>query len=137
MIFNVDFHGTVAGALHDRWIAREIGKGASTGDNSSLWDRYGEMVYQTRDIVPLNHPLLKLLSDLKDAGHTINLWTNANYTLERDIKYILNGYVNIFDKFAFCAGRKSHTIVEGVVIDNEVQNLKCGSVGSILVPTFK
>jgi hypothetical protein len=137
MLFNVDFHGTIAGALHDRWIQLQMSLGASCADNSSIWDNYARMVFQTRDIIPLNHPLLKLLSDLKDGGHTINLWTNANYTVARDVKHILNGYNRIFDKFIFCAGRKAHTVVEGVVIDNEVPNLRCGSIGSILVPTFK
>ncbi len=136
MLFNVDFHGTIAGALHDRWIQLQMSLGASCADNSSIWDNYARMVFQTRDIIPLNHNLLVLLSKLRDEGHSIRLWTNANTELERDIKHILNGYNRIFDSYKFCSGKKSKTTVEGVVIDNEVQNLKCGQHG-VLVPTFR
>jgi hypothetical protein len=136
MLFNVDFHGTLVSSEHDRWIKEQMLQNPSKADNSSLWSDYGRMVYNTRDIVTLNTSLLTLLSTLKEQGHAIRLWTNANDSVARDVKYILRDYSSLFDSFVFCNGKKRNQRVEGVVIDNEQQNLICGE-RSILVPTFK
>jgi hypothetical protein len=134
MLFNVDFHGTIASSEHDRWVMKQ---GASQSDNSSLWDNYGRMVFETRDIVTLNTPLLMLLRNLKEQGHAIRLWTNANDSIAKDIKYVLRDYSSLFDSYVFCNGKKRNQRVEGIVIDNEQQNIQCGQFGGLLVPTFK
>lgn len=137
MIYNVDFHGTIADNLHDQWVAKQIKMDRSCLESSSIWDDYGKLIHNTIGVVSLNHNLLKVLSRMKDEGHTIRLFTNANYANAKDIKSILNGYVSLFDSFIFCDGKKSRMKVEGIVVDNEKPNLNCGIHGGILVPTFK
>lgn len=136
MIYNIDFHGTIADDLHDRWVTKEINKGRSCADDSNLWDSYGRFVSQTKDTIVLNTEMLKWLENLKNNGHVLRLFTNANYTLTKDIRHILGNATNLFDDFIFAAGRKSTLRVEGIVVDNEIKNLKCGIHGNILVPTF-
>jgi len=137
MIYNIDFHGTIADDLHDQWIRMQVKEGRSLSDSSSIWDDYGKLIHNTICQVSLNHNLLKVLSQLKNEENTLNLFTNANYTNARDIKSILDGYVSLFDSFTFCDGKKSRMRVEGIVVDNEKQNLNCGIHGNIFVPTFK
>jgi hypothetical protein len=136
MIYNVDFHGTIADNLHDKWIREQFKQNRDESDTSTLWDDYARFVYNTRNIVTLNTNLLETLSDVKDAGHFLRLFTNANYTLAKDIKHILGDYVHLFDSFIFCGGKKSRMRVEGIIIDNECKNLQCAE-GGILVPTFR
>lgn len=136
MIYNIDFHGTIADNLHDRWVVKEIDKGRSTADTSNLWDDYGKFVHQTKDVVVLHTERLRWLENLRNEGHTIRLFTNANYTCAKDLKHILGNAVNLFDDFIFGNGRKSTLRVEGIVVDNEVKNLRCGIHGNIFVPTF-
>ncbi|RPI53458.1 MAG: hypothetical protein EHM49_04335 [Deltaproteobacteria bacterium] len=135
MLINVDLHGTLIDGSHDQWLQEKIQEGRPTEDHSSIWDDYSRMVFETRNSLTLNHRLFKLLYNLKEQGHAIRLWTNANYTLKRDIKHIINTYSSLFDSYVFCAGKKKNQRVEGLVIDNESVNLQCGEQ-SILVPTF-
>jgi hypothetical protein len=137
MIYNVDFHGTIADNLHDRWVNREISFGRSVVDTSNLWDDYAKFVHQTKDVVVLHTERLQWLEGLKKEGHVLRLFTNANYTIATDIKHILGNAINLFDDFIFANGRKSSLRVEGVVVDNEVKNLQCGIHGNIFVPTFE
>jgi len=137
MIYNIDFHGTIATDLHDQWVKVQVQKGRSLSDSSSVWDDYARFVSETKEIVLLNPERIGWMCSLKDQGHTLRLFTNVNYTLEREIKSILKEYVPLFDSFIFCDGKKSRMQVEGIVVDNEKQNLKCGLNGGILVPTFK
>lgn len=136
MIYNVDFHGTIADDLHDRWVRREINLGRSVADTSNLWDNYAKLVNQTKDVVVLHTERLRWLEELKSQGHVLRLFTNANYTLDKDIKHILGNAVNLFDSFIFANGKKSKMRVEGIVVDNEKVNLNCGIHGNVLLPTF-
>lgn len=137
MIYNIDFHGTIADDLHDKWVRREMNLSRSTADTSNLWDDYAKFVNQTKDVVVLHTERLRWLEELKSQGHVLRLFTNANYTCAKDIKHILSGAVNLFDSFLFCDGKKSKVRVEGIVVDNEKGNLNCGIHGNILVSTFE
>jgi hypothetical protein len=136
MIYNIDFHGTIVDNLHDKWIREQFRQGRDESETSTLWDDYARFVYNTRNVVNLNITLLDTLSKIKDAGHYLRLFTNANYTLAKDIKHVLGDYVRLFDSFIFCGGKKSRLRIEGTIVDNEVKNLKCAEF-NILVPTFE
>jgi hypothetical protein len=101
-------------------------------DSDSIWDWYIRMVSESAPLA-LNHSLLSALSDLKDRGNIIKLWTNRNIDLRVPTISNLDVYASIFDSFQFCNGLKSTMQVEGIVLDNSPQYLKCGELGGILV----
>src|SRR5574340_1098033 len=108
MLINIDFHGTLGSALHDRWLQHQIiAHGVTCENNSPVWDSYARMVYNTRNVVQLNAPLIKFVAQLKDAGHHLRLWTNANSDVAKSIKHTLNGCNSLFDSYMFCSGKKS------------------------------
>lgn len=124
MIFNVDFDGVL--------IPEDFEKKFFNVDKS--WrvsiDDYIRMVVES-PLPPLNTDLLLHLDSLRQEGNTIRLLTNRNKDLMKTTFKTLNGYVQIFDSFTFCDGLKKNHKVEGIMIDNEVKYLSCGSQGGI------
>ena len=64
------------------------------------------------------------------------MWTNRNHELHKYIMRDLKEWSPMFDKFQYYAGQKEKSLVEGVVIDNELRYMKCGEKGGIYYPTF-
>ena len=134
MLINVDFDGTLVTMDHEDTLFRKIElEGLSLMDSSSVWDWYAKLVCIP---LPLNMGLLRLLSRLKEEGHHLRLWTNRNYELVKPTKENLGPWSRLFDSFHFYNGRKKYSRVEGIVIDNDPVNLKCGEKGGVQIPSF-
>jgi len=99
--------------------------------NNKLFDWYVEMMNTSPD-APLNTHLLKQLTNLKDSGYAIVLWTNRNSDIADKTISNLAEWSGLFDSFEFYGGQKSHSRVEGIAIDNDPRNLRCAEHGGIL-----
>lgn len=134
MLINVDFDGTLVTMNHEDELFKKIElEKLSLVDESPVWDWYAQLVCNP---LPLNTGLLHLLSRLKREGHHLRLWTNRNYELVKPTINNLGSWSRLFDSFHFHSGRKKHSRVEGVVIDNDPVNLKCGEKGGIQICSF-
>lgn len=128
MIINVDCDGVLVPNIHEESLFWRIkNHGYSFADCSQIWDWYSKLVETVE--LPVNELFLRYLNSLKEQGHSIRLWTNRMYTLKNATLKNLGDWTRIFDSFEFHQGRKGHTQVEGVVIDNSKQYLSCGQVG--------
>jgi len=127
MIINVDFDGVLVPNTHENTLMTKVkNEGLSLDHYNSIWDWYAKVVITP---LPLNIPLLKWLSSLKDNGHTIRLWTNRNTDNIVPTMNNISAWKGLFDSFNFYSGRKIESRVEGIVIDNSKSNLICGQVG--------
>lgn len=134
MLINVDFDGTLVTMSHENNLFEKVKReGLSLADESSVWDWYAQLICSP---LPLNTELLHLLSRLKEEGHHLRLWTNRNYELVKPTINNLGSWSRLFDSFHFYSGRKKYSQVEGVVIDNDPVNLKCGEKGGFQIPSF-
>lgn len=133
MIINVDFDGVLVPNHIEHSLIEMVSIYDYTIEDktSNLWDWYDKVVHST--LLPLNIPLLKWLSELREDGHIIRLWTNRNYTNKKPTLDNLGEWVGIFDKATFYSGYKIDEQVEGIVIDNNPKYLSCGSQGGLLV----
>lgn len=129
MLFNIDFDGVLVPNTYEQSLLDKVNdEKLSLSENSPVWDWYDKLV---RNPLELNTQLLHSLEKLRNEGHCIRLWTNRSYTLKKQTLFNLGEWVSLFDSFEFYAGRKLEYKVEGVVIDNTLDNLPCAELGGI------
>jgi len=132
MLINVDLDGVV---IPNDTEKKLVLKGLDSGYtrisqfDGKLFDWYIGFVNDS-PLAPLNIGLLKWLDGLR-SKHTIRLWTNRNIELKRKTLRNLGEYKQIFDSFEFYSGRKRFSKVEGIAIDNSLNNLSCAELGGI------
>lgn len=135
MIINVDCDGVIlSNRLEELLIQYSTKNRLSMEESSSIWDWYNKLVNSSH--LKRNDPFLKYLNQLKEMGHSINLWTNRNYELHESTLRELGPFTSIFNDFLYYNGSKHRSQVEGIVIDNNSKYLHCGEKGSVLFPTF-
>jgi hypothetical protein len=98
--------------------------------DDGLFDWYINFV-NSSPLAPLNTALLWWLDRKKENGHSIRLWTNRNLELKDKTLRNLGEYKSIFDSFEFYSGTKRYSRVDGIVIDNTLDNLPCAERGGI------
>ena len=132
MLINVDFDGVL---IPNDFEKKLVLKGLDSGYtrisqfDGKLFDWYIGFVNDSPS-APLNTNLLKWLDGLRNR-HTIRLWTNRNQELRNKTMRNLGEYKRIFDSFEFYSGTKSLSKVEGIAIDNSLNNLSCAEFGGI------
>jgi len=133
MLINVDFDGVLIPNDFEKRLVLEGNKEGYTKISQfsgALFDWYIKFV-NTSPIPPINVDMLRWLSGMKDNGHHIRLWTNRNVEIVNKTIRTLGDWTSIFDSFHFFSGRKSSSKVEGIAIDNSLDNLQCAEVGGI------
>lgn len=129
MLINVDFDGVVVPNTYEKLLFEKVNnENLSFSDNSSVWDWYDKLVINPLE---LNTQFLRYLVKLRNEGNHIRLWTNRAYTLKKQTLYNLNCWTGLFDSFEFYNGKKSISKVEGIAIDNSINNLSCAEFGGI------
>jgi len=127
ILINVDFDGVLVPNTYEDNLNQKIkDENLSYDDCSPVWNWYEKHVVKPLE---LNTDLLVHLSELKDNGYAIRLWTNRAYTLKKQTLENIGDWKSLFDSFHFHSGCKGKTNVEGIVIDNSKQYLNCGEVG--------
>jgi len=128
MIINVDYDGVLVPNSHEELLITTCNvMGYSFKDTSPIWNWYQKLI-ETNPL-PINVGLLQYLSYCKGRGDTVRLWTNRQPELRTATMNNLGIFSNIFDEVSFNAGHKGKMRIEGVVIDNDTKNLKCGELG--------
>ena len=133
MLINVDFDGVLIPNDFEKELVLKGNKEGYTKISQfsgALFDWYIEFV-NTSPIPPINVHMLRWLSGMKDNGHSIRLWTNRNTEVMDKTIRTLDSWTSIFDSFHFFSGRKSASKVEGITIDNSIDNLQCAEVSGI------
>ena len=128
MLINVDCDGVLVPNWYEELFMKklqEFPQGISKG--SPIFDWYFSVIHE-HPLLPLNVPLLRALAN---SGHSIRLWTNRNDELVKRTLQNLGPWVSIFDSFHFLNGDKIRSRVDGIVIDNSINYLKCGELGAI------
>jgi len=128
MLINVDCDGVLVPNWYEETLMKKIvhvPEGLSKG--SPIFDWYLKFIHES-PLLPLNVPLLHALAN---SGHSIRLWTNRNDELVKRTLRNLGPWVSIFDSFHFLNGDKIKSRVDGIVIDNSIDYLKCGELGGI------
>jgi len=127
MLINIDCDGVLLPNTHELSLfSKANSEDLSFNDTSPIWDWYDKLVKTKLDV---NVRLVKYLYRLKDMGNHIRLWTNRSYTLKSSTLDNLDCCKSLFDSFEFYNGHKIHSQVEGIVIDNNIEYLKCGEFG--------
>jgi len=133
MLINVDLDGVLIPNDHEK---RLVFKGLEAGYtkisqfDGKVFDWYLSFVNDS-PFAPLNTLLLMWLNRKKEDGHSIRLWTNRNRELKNKTLRNLGEYKSIFDSFEFYSGTKLNSRVDGIVIDNTLDNLPCAELGGI------
>ena len=133
MLINVDLDGVLIPNDSEKKL---VLKGLNAGYtrisqfDDKLFDWYISFVNNS-PLAPLNTVLLKWLGGKKEDGHHIRLWTNRNLELKDKTLRNLGEYKSIFDSFEFYSGTKCSSRVDGIAIDNSLNNLPCAKLGGI------
>ena len=133
MLINVDFDGVLIPNDYEKIL---VFKGLDAGYtkisqfDDKIFDWYLSFVNNS-PLAPLNTLLLMWLNRKKEDGHSIRLWTNRNPELKDKTLRNLGEYKSIFDSFEFYSGTKRYSKVDGIVIDNTLDNLPCAELGEI------
>lgn len=133
MLINIDFDGVlIPNSFEKRLVLEGLKEGYTkiSQFNGKMFDWYIEMV-STSIFAPINIDLLKQLTSWKDQGHSIRLWTNRSEELRDHTINNLGEWSQMFDSFEFYSGKKSHSRVEGIAVDNDLSNLRCAELGGI------
>jgi histidinol phosphatase-like enzyme len=80
----------------------------------------------------INMDLVNKLIALKEQGYELILWTNRGEQQRAMTEANLGIYWHMFSTHIFRAGAKGKDVLDGMVYDNEVKYLACGTTSQLV-----